>query len=630
MGATVYLRPPVPRRPRKAETKTATRELSAAAFRYRVQFVPFLISFFIGAFATLLGPMSRYGTWANGGTLMALAAWATAALIYFDRVPARYRLDRKVERWYATACATVAGAWCFDATLGAGKPGPQDWAVLVLGTTLCAAPWWYHRRIRGSIPVRFHELTSAERAKRLKQARRVIRDWHTFTDAANLKGAKLRGIYNDTWSVILTVELRRGATVREFTAAKLEALESAFDGTVRAGSSRVERINKLARLANVRFMLKDPHAKPIKPPENNSTFDRIILGLFETGEEVLFRLVNTLIAGATGAGKSGVVNVLIRALSKIPNVAIIGIDLKPGAPELGPWRSRMHTLATTPEEVQMVLARLRAGLVHRGDLMAERGWRKWKPTVREPFIVVIIDEFQELNRAGLAAEVESQTALVRAFGAAYVICTQYPKDKNVSTTIREQCRQKIGLYVENPTADRVIFGEGASRNGWTPSEIDSGREGSLLIRSPEYRSPLLARAYWMDDDDVARDAKPDPAAVSDPGVTLIDDGTWTALERMTAPSAGDVAAAGGSTAVAVLEKVAGEIVDAIVVEDDPADQILAAIGSGPTGVKHIVSTTGLPRSSVYRHLDKLRSQGHIASGGRGVYVRTGGEEGEGE
>jgi predicted Rossmann fold nucleotide-binding protein DprA/Smf involved in DNA uptake len=129
----------------------------------------------------------------------------------------------------------------------------------------------------------------------------------------------------------------------------------------------------------------------------------------------------------------------------------------------------------------------------------------------------------------------------------------------------------------------------------------------------------------MDDDDVARDAKPDPDAVSDPGVTLIDDGTWAALERMPAPSAGEVAAAGGSTAVAVLDKVASEIVDAIVVEDDPADQILAAIGSSPTGVKAIVSATGLPRSSVYRHLDKLKSQGHIASGGRGIYVRTGGE-----
>ena len=53
-----------------------------------------------------------------------------------------------------------------------------------------------------------------------------------------------------------------------------------------------------------------------------------------------------LIGGETGSGKSGVCNALIGAWAGLPNVVLLGVDLK--LVELSPWRDRLTVLATTP------------------------------------------------------------------------------------------------------------------------------------------------------------------------------------------------------------------------------------------------------------------------------------------
>jgi DNA segregation ATPase FtsK/SpoIIIE, S-DNA-T family len=622
-GSTVYLRPPAPHSPRKAKAKTAREELSAAAFRYRVQLLPFLIAGWWGALATIFGPIRIVGTMIHGGVPLACAAIGIALAEYADRVPDRYRLERQVERWYVGACAAVAGLWMLWATWGAVKPSPRTIAALVVGTGLCAAPWWHHRRVRGSIPVRFQDGVSArDRQEHLREARGLIRDWVGFTSAAHMQGAKIRHILYTPWSVVLGVELRRGATVSEFTTRRLEKLESAF-GTVRAGSARVERVDRFARLVTVRFMIKDPHESPIRPPEDDGSIslDDIIIGLFETGEKVLFKLVNTVIGGTTGSGKSGVVNMVIRALARIPTVAILGIDMKPGAPELGKWRKVMHALATDAVEARELLEQLLAGLTYRGTVMAENRWRKWRVSKSNPFIVLIIDETQEIKAAGLSSMLERITAMIRAYGGCVIVATQYPTKNNLSPTIKGNCSQRIGLRTQDGVADRVIFGEKAVKDMWRPSTISSDRPGSFLIESPEYKTPLLSRAFWMEEEEI--DAEAERWA---PIRTPVDDGTWGALTSASATpieTPAGAAPVGSFGGVAVLTKPdAPEIVDAIVVDDDPAEQILAAIGRGRSRIKDIVADTGISRAQVYRHLSALKDQGLVEQVRYGVYARS--------
>lgn len=615
---TIYLRPPSPPRPKKAKPKTPWEELKSVAFKYRVQFLPFLASFWVWLLAVLFGPE----WW--GGFALAATAGVMSGFMYQDRyqVPARvpwFRLERPVERWYAAGCTAMVALWSVCATWGGTKPGARSTLALILLTCLCAAPWWHHRRIRGSIPVRFSGLGFDDRRIYMERSRKLVQEWTAFTSAGHIQGAKLRAIEWNRWSVALSIVLRRGATVSEFSQRRLEKLESAF-GDVQAGAARVERVERHARHATIRFMIDDPHSEPIPPPEDGGTDpENIIIGLFETGEAILFKLVNTLVAGATGAGKSGVVNMVIRALARIPTVAIIGIDMKPGAPEFGKWEPVMHALARTPDEASSILDQLKIGLQYRGSIMAANGWRKWRPSKAQPFIVIMVDEIQELKRARLEKKLDDIAAIIRAYGGCILVATQYPTKANLSATIKSNCLQKIGLRTEDQVGDRVIFGESATRLGWRPSTMPSNREGSFLIKSPEYKRPLLGRAFWLEDDEIDREA-----ALWGPQRTAVDDATWNPVASGESLSV-TVSASG---AVELRKDTGGgsEIVDAVIVDDDPRERVYDALRRR-SRVPDIAEDAGLSRPTVYRHLKALSEQGLATSPARGVWIRTDAGEG---
>lgn len=612
-SSTVYFRPPKPPRSKKRTApKPPLQEMGSAIYKYRSQLAPFLVSFWLWALAVIFGP-----EW-YGPLVLGAAGAGTSVFLYLDRdrVPVQVpwlRLDRHVERMYAAGCAAVATLWTVCATWGATKPGARASLALVLMTCMCAGPWWHHRRVRGSIPVRFDgDVRPTDRKLYLEQARKLVHEWTAFTSAGHVQGARLRAITYNRWSVTLSVILRRGATVEEFTVRRLAKLESAF-GDVRPGAARVERVRRDARAAMIRFMLEDPHAYPIKPPETGeSDAEKIALGLFETGEDVFFTLVNTLIGGASGSGKSGVVNMAIRALVRLPNVALVGIDMKPGAPELRKWEKVFHALAKTPEEARDVLVRLKAGLEYRGDIMAANKWRKWRPTREQPFIVLIVDEVQELKTAKLGKLLDEVTAIIRAYGGCVVLATQHPIDANVSSTVKNNCLQKIGLRTEGASADRVIFGEGATRDGWRPSTIDLKREGSFLIRSPKYDRPLLARAYWLTDDEIDEEAEKWA-----PQRTKIDERTWDPIITGERVSAEVVQPSGPALPHGA------DIVDAEIIspsEPDASTKIVQAVGRGRSTVPQIVADTGLSRPTVYRRLSQLtEDDGPIVKDRRGRY-----------
>jgi DNA segregation ATPase FtsK/SpoIIIE, S-DNA-T family len=566
--------------------------------------LPFVVSLWVLALAISFGRI-----WWSALILVGVLATLAGAL-YRDAssVPdwlPWFRLDRPVERWYASGCAGTAALWVLCATWGGAKPSPRFMAVLFLITIICAVPWWHHRRIRGSIPVHFVDLTRAQRHAYLTHARKLIQEWTAFTSAGHAQGARLRYIEFNPWSIAIGVHLRRGATVGEFTTRRLEKLESAF-GDVQIGSARVERVTRHARRAIFRFMINDPHAEPISPPKNSGiNVDDNPIGLFETGAPVFISLINTLIAGATGAGKSGVMNMIIRALARVPIVAMVGVDMKPGAPELGKWKDVLYALATNKQEASELLDKILEGLTYRGETMRAKGWRKWRATRSEPIICLLIDEVQEIKAAGLMKKLDRIAAMIRAYGVFVVVATQYPTTANISASIKMNCIQKIGLRVETALADRVIFGEDASRLGWRPSTIDASREGSFFIKSPKYKRPVLARAFWLDDDEVDRENEQWSKARTD-----VDPDTWEPVLTRAEPDSAAV--------VPVVDQ--KMIVDADLIEDDPFEVILAALERGRTRVAELEADTGMSRATLYRHLRKMAEDDLVSNPARGQWV----------
>jgi hypothetical protein len=115
----------------------------------------------------------------------------------------------------------------------------------------------------------------------------------------------------------------------------------------------------LANRCELRVLNIDPHANAITwpGPSVSSITEPIDLGPFEdaTPCRVLFLRRHVLFGGATGAGKSGGLNVLMGNLAACEDVVIWAIDLKKGM-GLGPWAPCIDRLATTPEEATVLLA----------------------------------------------------------------------------------------------------------------------------------------------------------------------------------------------------------------------------------------------------------------------------------
>ncbi|MEM9655602.1 MAG: FtsK/SpoIIIE domain-containing protein [Actinomycetota bacterium] len=101
-----------------------------------------------------------------------------------------------------------------------------------------------------------------------------------------------------------------------------------------------------------------------------------------------------LIGGETGSGKSGVCNALLGAWAGLPNVVLLGVDLK--LVELSPWRDRLTVLATTPAEADWLFVQLRELIRFRSKWLEDNGYRKWRDEFG-PWIVLVVDELAELQ-----------------------------------------------------------------------------------------------------------------------------------------------------------------------------------------------------------------------------------------
>lgn len=598
-STTLYLRPP----DKGSRTpKGAWDELSRAAYRYRIEAAPFGLAFGLYVATAATGPRLPW--------LLPLIFGASAVAVYAhgDRLKLKaYKLTTVRRRAYLAVVLALLGAWSWFAVAWSAdaKPGLRFIAALILGTPILAAPWWrYRRNFLGRIPVTFEpvEAWPIDRHRRrdyrrwhrscADRAREMIDQWEGSIRGTSALGSKILSIHFDRWSIAMRVRLARARVAEDFTELRLRRLESAFG--VDRNSARVDYPDKgKSREAVIKFMLRDPHGEPIVPGEDDLTGDLELtadIGRFEDNTRVIIDLIHTLIAGASGAGKSAVVNAIMRALSRKRHVAIVGIDLKPGCLELGKWEDVLYALAKTGDQARDLLDGLFAGITRRGEIMRERGIREWVATEAEPFVALIIDEVQLMKEFRLFPRLTKISELSRAYGFAMIIATQHPKDKSVPTEAIANCTQRIGLKTNASTAERLIFDDNATRDGWRLTNLPGDREGSFLIKSKKFRRPKMARAHWLNDLRVEQEVDLVRAFK-----TSIDAGTW----------GGDVQAIepGDDTDVAVI------------IEDGPEDLVMMMIATGQDTPSKIAGSLEMPERTVYSILKRLSAQGKIVQDG---------------
>ncbi len=458
-------------------------------WRYRSELAPVIVAVgLVIAAATLHRSHPGWWPW-----LIAVTFADVAALVL--PTPPRLRkewalLDRPAERAYAAAVSVVAGGWLTAATvLGPARP-PMPALAAVL-TVACAVPWWASRRRRAKV-----------------RLERTLESWPEIARAVGLAGSQVMSALVDLWGWRARFRLARGQTIHDVIA-KVPAIESGL-GTFRGAVRVYPTPDNFANRCELRVLDSDPHADAITwpGPSVTSITEAIDLGPFEDAVpcRVSFLRRHVLFGGATGAGKSGGLNVLIGNLSACRDVVLWGIDLKKGM-ELGPWISCLDRLATTPDQARVLLADAVAVLEARATMFAERGLRVCEPTPDLPALVILIDEYAELvdDAPGAVRHADSIARRGRAVAVNLIAATQRPTQKAMGHgAVRSQMDVRICFRVRERKDVDLILGQGMLAAGWHAHTLDA--PGKFLVSAPEQTTPRRARAYLVTDEVVARTA----------------------------------------------------------------------------------------------------------------------------
>src|SRR5262249_32751628 len=150
-----------------------------------------------------------------------------------------------------------------------------------------------------------------------------------LSEYMQLAGSHIQRADADAIGYTLTLALRAGLTSNDIMG-NLHRVESVLKTP--PGAARLAPDPKRADRVFLRVVRNDPRATPIPWPGNPATSinDPIALGQFEDGEPVKLVLPggHILIGGATGRGKSGVLNVILAELATRQDVVLWGVDMK--------------------------------------------------------------------------------------------------------------------------------------------------------------------------------------------------------------------------------------------------------------------------------------------------------------
>jgi len=266
----------------------------------------------------------------------------------------------------------------------------------------------------------------------------------------------------------------------------------------------VEIPNKAPAMVRLRSVLETPDWKKEDTP---LTF---VLGRDVSGLPMftdLAKMPHMLIAGATGSGKSGMINSLLSSLlyrSSPNDLKLILVD--PKRVELGLYNDIPHLLTPVIVEPEKCISALKwavAEMERRYKLLAEVGnrniieYNKAHKDEAMPYIVIVIDEMADLMVLA-AADVESLIVrlaqMARAIGIHLVLATQRPSVDVITGIIKANIPARLAFSVASQVDSRTILDQ-------MGAEKLLGK-GDMLFMSPEFMKPRRIQGAWVDEKEV--------------------------------------------------------------------------------------------------------------------------------
>ena len=246
----------------------------------------------------------------------------------------------------------------------------------------------------------------------------------------------------------------------------------------------VEVPNHQRQLVALGDLLTSPEAAEASNPLD------VAVGKDIAGRAVFLDLAATphlLIAGATGAGKSSGINCIITSLlmrTTPDDVRLILID--PKQVEMGQYQRLPHLLTqpvTNPKKAANALGWAVKEMERRYDVLSDLGYRditgynkavlagtietprtsdpdEAEPLERMPFIVVVVDELNDLMMVAARDVEESITRIAqkaRAVGIHLIVATQRPSVNVITGVIKANIPARMAFAVSSLTDSRVIL-----------------------------------------------------------------------------------------------------------------------------------------------------------------------------
>ena len=289
----------------------------------------------------------------------------------------------------------------------------------------------------------------------------------------------------------------------------------------------------------------EPYTVFLKEILESRAFDqsdsKLMLGFGKTASGApycadLAKMPHLLIAGATGAGKSGCINALISSiLFRCTPEEVRFIMVDPKMLELSIYNDIPHLLAPVVVDPKMASGALKwavSEMENRYRTMAQftarnitdfnakmARLRQEAPTEEDrdeipdalPYIVVVIDELADLMMTA-PSDIESSLArlaqMARAVGIHLIIATQRPSVNVITGTIKANFPTRIAFRVASKVDSRTII----DANG---GEKLLGR-GDMLFLPPGQPEPIRLHGAWIDTEETEQLV----AWVRDQGVEL--------------------------------------------------------------------------------------------------------------
>jgi len=276
----------------------------------------------------------------------------------------------------------------------------------------------------------------------------------------------------------------------------------------------VEIPNKNSRLVTLREVLESKEYQSAKAKSKLAVaLGRDVAGTVRVGD--LARMPHLLIAGATGAGKSVMLNAIIASLltqAAPDDVRLLMVD--PKMVELNMYTGIPHLLVPVVTEVEKVVPLLRNAIneMERRYRLFSRlgvrnldGYRKLRAEKMShgdqslenlPAIVIIIDELADLMMAA-PEEVEGMICrlaqLARATEIHLVIATQRPSVDVITGLIKANIPTRISFMVSSAVDSRTIIDMGGA-------ERLLGRGDMLYLPADAGRPERIQGAFLADDE----------------------------------------------------------------------------------------------------------------------------------